>query len=73
MRVANGSMRREPTSSAIVATHLLKLAALFVLLLPELVCRYDRLVTNIQWTFAGNLGQTSPNNSGGLAFTVRTR
>lgn len=34
---------------------------------------YDRLVTNIQWTFTGNLSQTSPNNSGSVGFTVRIR
>jgi uncharacterized repeat protein (TIGR01451 family) len=34
---------------------------------------YDRSVTNIRWTFTGNLSQTSPNNSGSLAFTARIR
>src|SRR5205085_12589210 len=34
---------------------------------------YDRNVTNIRWTFSGNLSQTSPNNSGSIAFTTRIR
>ncbi|HYX28451.1 MAG TPA: hypothetical protein VE863_07785 [Pyrinomonadaceae bacterium] len=32
---------------------------------------YDRFVTNIRWTFSGNLSQSSPNNSGSIAFTTR--
>jgi hypothetical protein len=32
---------------------------------------YDRNVTNIRWTFTGNLSQTSPNNSGSVGFTAR--
>lgn len=34
---------------------------------------YDRLVTNIRWTFTGNLSQTSPNNAGSIGFTARIR
>jgi uncharacterized repeat protein (TIGR01451 family) len=34
---------------------------------------YDRNVTNIRWAFTGNLGQTSPNNSGSIGFTTRIR
>lgn len=34
---------------------------------------YDRFVTNIRWTFTGNLSQTSPNNTGDVGFTVRIR
>jgi uncharacterized repeat protein (TIGR01451 family) len=34
---------------------------------------YDRLVTNVRWTFTGNLSQTSPNNTGSVAFAVRIR
>jgi uncharacterized repeat protein (TIGR01451 family) len=34
---------------------------------------YDRNVTNIKWTFTGNLSQTSPNNAGSTGFTVRIR
>jgi hypothetical protein len=34
---------------------------------------YDRSVTNIRWVFAGNLVQTSPNNSGSVGFTTRIR
>jgi uncharacterized repeat protein (TIGR01451 family) len=34
---------------------------------------YDRNVTNIRWAFNGNLGQTSPNNSGSVGFTTRIR
>ena len=33
----------------------------------------DRLVTNIRWTFSGNLSQTSPNNSGSVGFKARIR
>ena len=34
---------------------------------------YDRVVTNIRWSFAGNLSQTPPNNAGSVGFTVRIR
>ncbi len=34
---------------------------------------YDRLVTNIRWTFSGTLSQTAPNNSGSVAAIVRIR
>ena len=34
---------------------------------------YDRSVTNIRWTFAGNLSQTAPNNTGSVNFTARIR
>lgn len=34
---------------------------------------YDRSVTNIRWTFTGNLSQTPPNNIGGVGFTARIR
>jgi uncharacterized repeat protein (TIGR01451 family) len=34
---------------------------------------YDRLVTNIRWSFAGNLSPTNPNNAGSVGFTVRIR
>ena len=34
---------------------------------------YDRSVTNIKWTFTGNLSQTSPNNTGNVGFTSRIR
>ena len=34
---------------------------------------YDRLVTNVRWTFTGNLSQTSPNNAGSVSFTSRIR
>ena len=34
---------------------------------------YDRLVTNVRWTFTGNLSQTAPNNAGSVSFTVRIR
>ncbi len=34
---------------------------------------YDRSVTNVRWTFTGNLSQTSPNNTGSVSFTVRIR
>jgi uncharacterized repeat protein (TIGR01451 family) len=32
---------------------------------------FDALVTNLRWRFTGNLSQTSPNNSGSVAFSVR--
>lgn len=34
---------------------------------------YDRNVTNLRWTFNGNLSQTSPNNTGSVSFTARIR
>jgi uncharacterized repeat protein (TIGR01451 family) len=34
---------------------------------------YDRVVTNVRWSFAGSLSQTAPNNSGSVGFTVRIR
>jgi fimbrial isopeptide formation D2 family protein/uncharacterized repeat protein (TIGR01451 family) len=34
---------------------------------------FDRNVTNIRWSFAGNLSQTSPNNTGSVSFVVRIR
>ncbi len=34
---------------------------------------YDRTVTNIRWSFAGNLSQTAPNNTGSVGFTARIR
>ena len=34
---------------------------------------YDRNVTNIKWTFTGNLSQISPNNTGNVRFTSRIR
>jgi uncharacterized repeat protein (TIGR01451 family) len=34
---------------------------------------YDRSVTHVRWRFTGNLGQTSPNNTGSLSFTSRIR
>lgn len=34
---------------------------------------YDRNVTNIRWTFSGNLSQTAPNNTGSVSFTARIR
>jgi uncharacterized repeat protein (TIGR01451 family) len=34
---------------------------------------YDRNVTNVRWTFGGNLSPTSPNNTGSVGFTVRIR
>jgi len=34
---------------------------------------YDRSVTNVRWTFTGNLSQTSPNNAGSVSFTSRIR
>jgi uncharacterized repeat protein (TIGR01451 family) len=32
---------------------------------------FDRNVTNIRWTFTGNLSQTSPNNAGSVGFTAK--
>ena len=32
---------------------------------------YDRNVTNVRWTFTGNLSQTSPNNTGNVKFISR--
>ena len=34
---------------------------------------YDRNVTNIRWSFTGNLSQTSPNNTGSVGFIARIR
>lgn len=34
---------------------------------------YDRNVTNIRWTFTGNLSQSSPNNNGTVSFITRIR
>ncbi len=34
---------------------------------------YDRLVTNIRWSFAGSLSPTGPNNTGSVGLTVRIR
>jgi uncharacterized repeat protein (TIGR01451 family) len=34
---------------------------------------YDRNVTNVRWTFTGNLSQTSPNNAGNVTFTAKIR
>jgi uncharacterized repeat protein (TIGR01451 family) len=34
---------------------------------------YDRNVTNVRWTFTGNLSQTSPNNAGNVSFTAKIR
>jgi uncharacterized repeat protein (TIGR01451 family) len=34
---------------------------------------YDRLVTNVRWSFTGNLSQGAPNNSGSVSFIVRIR
>ena len=34
---------------------------------------YDRSVTNIRWTFTGNLSRTSPNNTGSVSFTAKIR
>ena len=34
---------------------------------------YDRNVTHVRWTFTGSLSQTSPNNTGSVAFTTRIR
>jgi uncharacterized repeat protein (TIGR01451 family) len=32
---------------------------------------YDRNVTNIRWTFSGNLSQSPPNNAGSVGFTAK--
>ena len=32
---------------------------------------YDRIVTNVRWSFAGSLSQTAPNNTGSVTLTVR--
>jgi uncharacterized repeat protein (TIGR01451 family) len=37
------------------------------------VAGYDRSVTNVRWTFTGNLSQTSPANTGDVRFTTRIR
>jgi uncharacterized repeat protein (TIGR01451 family) len=37
------------------------------------VAGYDRNVTNVRWTFTGNLLQTSPANTGDVRFTTRIR
>ncbi|HUK22511.1 MAG TPA: autotransporter-associated beta strand repeat-containing protein [Gemmatimonadales bacterium] len=34
---------------------------------------YDRLVTQVRWTFTGSLSQTAPNNAGSMGFTARIR
>jgi uncharacterized repeat protein (TIGR01451 family) len=34
---------------------------------------YDRNVTNVRWTFTGNLSRTSPNNTGSVSFTAKIR
>src|ERR1041384_2501854 len=34
---------------------------------------YDRNVTNVRWTFSGNLSQSSPNNAGSVSFIARIR
>ena len=34
---------------------------------------YDRVVTNVRWSFAGSLSQTGPNNTGSVTLTVRIR
>lgn len=34
---------------------------------------YDRNVTNIRWTFSGNLSQTAPNNAGSVSFSAKIR
>jgi uncharacterized repeat protein (TIGR01451 family) len=34
---------------------------------------YDRNVSNVRWTFTGNLSRTAPNNTGSVGFTVRIR
>ncbi|HYX28450.1 MAG TPA: hypothetical protein VE863_07780 [Pyrinomonadaceae bacterium] len=34
---------------------------------------YDRNVTNVRWTFTGNLSQTSPNNTGTVSFIAKIR
>jgi uncharacterized repeat protein (TIGR01451 family) len=37
------------------------------------VAGYDRNVTNVRWTFTGNLSKVSPNNTGDVRFTARIR
>lgn len=34
---------------------------------------YDRIVTDVRWSFSGNLSQTAPNNTGSVGLTVRIR
>jgi len=34
---------------------------------------YDRNVTNVRWTFSGNLSQIAPNNTGSVTFVSRIR
>lgn len=34
---------------------------------------YDRNVTNVRWTFTGNLSATAPNNAGSVGFTAKIR
>ena len=34
---------------------------------------YDRVVTNVRWSFAGSLSQTGPNNTGSVGLTVQIR
>src|SRR5205823_11822249 len=34
---------------------------------------YDRNVTNIRWTFTGNLSQTSPNHTGAVSLIAKIR
>ncbi|MBA2734375.1 MAG: right-handed parallel beta-helix repeat-containing protein, partial [Acidobacteria bacterium] len=34
---------------------------------------YDRIVTHVRWSFAGNLSQAVPNNTGSVGFIVRIR
>jgi uncharacterized repeat protein (TIGR01451 family) len=34
---------------------------------------YDRLVTNVRWSFAGSLDYIAPNNTGSVGLTVRIR
>jgi len=34
---------------------------------------YDRNVTNVRWTFTGNLSQTPPNNAGSVGFIAKIR
>ena len=34
---------------------------------------YDRNVTNVRWTFSGNLSKTPPNNTGSVSFTAKIR
>ncbi len=34
---------------------------------------YDRNVTDIRWTFTGNLSQITPNNAGSVGFTAKIR